>query len=50
MQGRVVQGGEGLAVGIPTQVLERAVVLLLRRTLRGVVERGREVRWLEVGL
>ena len=50
VQGCVVQRGQGLSVGIPAQILERAVVLLLWRTLRGVVERGREVGGLEVGL
>lgn len=50
VQGRVVQRGERLSVRIAAQILQRAVVLLLRRTLRRVVERGREVGRLEVRL
>lgn len=50
MQGCVMQGGQRLSVRIPTQVLQCTVVLLLRRTLRRVVERGREIRRLEVRL
>lgn len=47
---RVVQRGQRLPVRVGAEVLERPVVLLLRRALGRVVERRREVRRLEVGL
>lgn len=46
----MVQRAERLPVRITAQIVERSVVLLLRRTLGGMMERRRKVRWLKVGL